>query len=91
MNKITRAAIKADTDIPADRKSGALAYLAGQAEVTLPKLLLTQAEASRTLSISRVSLWRLVKDGVITPVHIGGIRRYRLRDLQRIAAGGAAE
>ena len=91
MNKITRTVIKADEAIPADRKTGALAYLSGQADVLLPKLLLSQAEAARVLSISRVSLWRLVKDGVITPVHIGGIRRYRLRDLQRIAAGGAAE
>jgi hypothetical protein len=90
MNRITRAAIKADEAIPADRKAGALAYLNGQAEVLLPKLLLTQAEAARALSISRQSLWRLVQENLINPVEIGGIKRYRMADLTRIAAGGAA-
>ena len=90
MNKIVRAAIKADPEIPIERKAGALAYLSGHAEVLLPKLLLSQAEAARVLSISRVSLWRLVKEGVITPVEIGGIKRYRMSDLERIAARGAA-
>jgi hypothetical protein len=90
MHNTTRAVIKADTEIPTDRKAGALAYLSGQAEVLLPKLLLTQAEAARALSISRQSLWRLVQENLISPVEIGGIRRYRLADLQRLAAGGAA-
>ncbi len=90
MNTVVRAAIKADPEIPADRKAGALAYLSGQADVLLPKLLLSQAEAARVLSISRVSMWRLVKESVITPVEIGGIKRYRLADLERLAAGGAA-
>ena len=89
MNTITRAAIKADTAIPANRKAGALAYLSGQAEVLLPKLLVSTAEASRVLSVSRQTLWRWVTEGLIKPVEIGGVRRYRMADLHRLACGGA--
>ena len=88
MNTITRAAIKADKDIPAERKPAALAYLAGQAEVLLPKLLVSTAEASRALSVSRQTLWRWVTEGLIKPVEIGGVRRYRMADLQRLANMG---
>lgn len=42
MNTITRAAIKADAGIPADRNVGALAYLSGQAEVLLQNCLFRQ-------------------------------------------------
>lgn len=90
MNAITRAAIKADKDIPTDRKAGALAYLAGQAEVTLPKLLVSTAEAARMLSVSRQTIWRrFVCEGLIKPVELGGIKRYRVGDLQRLAGGAA--
>ena len=90
MHTTTRAVIKADASIPADRKVGALAYLSGQAEVTLPKILISTAEAARVLSVSRQTIWRWVTDGLIRPVEIGGVRRYRVGDLQRLASGGVA-
>ena len=89
MNTITRAAIKADSQIPADRKAGALAYLSGQAEVLLPKLLVSASEAGRVMSASRQSIWRWTRDDILSAVVIGGMKRYRMSDLQQLAQTGA--
>jgi len=89
MNTITRAAIKADSEIPADRKATAVSFLEGKAETFLPRLLVTQAEAASMLGVSRVTVFRLVQAGELTPVLIRGARRYRVEDLRRLAGGPA--
>ena len=88
MNGVTRAAIRADSSIPSDRKPGALKFLAGEASDLARPLLVTQSEAARLLSMSRVTVYRLVRDGALHPVEVRGAKRYRVEDLERIARGG---
>lgn len=52
-------------------------------------LLVNQAEASRLFGVSRYTLWRWARDGLIQPVVIRGVRRYRLADLEKLAVEGA--
>jgi hypothetical protein len=87
MNKITTAAIKADASLPSDRKEAALQFLRGQTDSLLPRFLVSQAEAARALSVSRLTIWRLVRDGILHPVCIRGARRYRVEELQVVARG----
>ena len=54
-------------------------------------LLTTQAEASRLIGVSRYTFWRWVRAGVIQPVMVRGVPRYRVTDLERLAAEGAPQ
>ena len=55
------------------------------------KLLLTQKDTAKLLSISRVTLWRMTRDGILHPVEIlPGTHRYRLDELQAFARSGKA-
>ena len=58
----------------------------------LPTRLLTPKEAARFLSISIRALDRLVKQGVVAVVRLGGARRFKLEDLmatiERNRSGG---
>ena len=87
MNPITRAAIKADVNIPSDRKDAGISFLEERDAIPLKKILVTQAEAGRMLSCSRATIYRLVKTGEIHPVSIRGMMRYSTNDLQKFAAG----
>lgn len=46
-------------------------------------LLLTAEEAARTLSVSRTTVYTLIKDGALRPVHIGRSCRLSRAELQR--------
>lgn len=48
-----------------------------------PPLLLTTTDAARLLSISRTTLYSLMADGSIQPVHIGRSCRVSTAELQR--------
>lgn len=50
--------------------------------------LLTPDQAADTLQISKVTLWRWEKQGYLVPVSIGGKKRYKSRDIQRIIEKG---
>lgn len=54
-------------------------------------LLANQVEASRLIGVSRYTLWRWVRDGVIQPVMVRGVARYRISDLEKLAAEGAPQ
>ena len=47
----------------------------------MPSRLLTPKEAARFLGISNRTLDRLVKQGMVAVVRLGGSRRFRLEDL----------
>ena len=49
-------------------------------------LLVCEREACRLLHISRSTLYRLRKAGVITPVSLMGAVRYRVAEIEQIAA-----
>lgn len=85
MNRITRAAVKADKAIPSDRKATALAFLDGRGDALLPRLLVTQAEAARMLGVSRITVYRLAQDGKLPVVAVRGAKRYRVSDLEGLA------
>jgi predicted DNA-binding transcriptional regulator AlpA len=52
-------------------------------------MLLTQKQAARMLSISRVTLWRMTKAGYFLPVEIlPGTSRYRYEEVEAVARLG---
>ena len=63
----------------------ALALLAGAPPPD--QLLYSGAQACRMISVSKPTLWRMVKSGTIVPVHLRGLTRYRKADLVRLAGG----
>lgn len=54
----------------------------GQSDV-----LLTRQEAQERLSVSRTTLWKWEKKNYLCPIEVGGKRRYKLSDLNRIMQG----
>ena len=48
------------------------------------------AQAAKILSVDKSTLWRWNKQGYLTTVEIGGKRRYKMSDIQRILEGGKA-
>ncbi len=54
--------------------------------------LATASQAAAYLSLSRTTLWRLQRQGILTPIKIGRALRFRWADLRRTAGleGGAA-
>ena len=75
---------------PAARRSAAVDSAMALLDGAPPDAILhSGAQAAKLLSISRPTLWRLVKSGTLKPVHIRGLTRYRRADLLALAAGGA--
>lgn len=46
-------------------------------------MLLSATEAAKRLGVSRITFWRWVKNGVIVPVLIGKIKKYRSSDIDK--------
>lgn len=57
--------------------------------VTQANPLVTQADGQKFLGISRTTLYFLRKNGSLPEVKIGSAVRFRMSDLQKIAASGA--
>ena len=53
-------------------------------------LLCSQADASRLLGVSRFTVWRMTRETVLHPVNIRGALRYRVAELEQLAAGSPA-
>ena len=47
--------------------------------------LATAAQAASFLSLSRTTIWRLERQGLLAPVRIGRTLRFRWRDLRAVA------
>lgn len=43
------------------------------------------------LDVSQATLWRWQKSGYLVPINVGGKRRYRMSDIQRILGGDNAQ
>ena len=55
------------------------------------RLLVTQKKAAEMLSVSRVTIWRMAKDGVLHPVEIlPGTWRYPYQEIAAIAGNELA-
>ena len=53
-------------------------------------LLVSQATAAHLLQTSRFTIWRCVKDGQLHPVKIRGATRYKVSEIEKLAAGEPA-
>ncbi len=51
-------------------------------------LLLTPTETARELRLSRQTIWRLTRQGILKPVLIGGCTRYRREEIEQFATRG---
>lgn len=49
---------------------------------------LSVAKVAEILSVDKTTLWRWNKRGYLTHIEIGGKRRYKMSDVQRILNGG---
>jgi len=61
-----------------------IAMLEAEAAATSDQLL-TIDEAAKLLSVSKMTLYRWDKNGYLKKVEIGGKRRYRKSDIERLA------
>jgi excisionase family DNA binding protein len=52
------------------------------------KVLFSRLEAAAALSISCVTLWRLVKAGKVRPTYVGSRQLFPATELQRFASAG---
>ncbi|MBU6513965.1 MAG: helix-turn-helix domain-containing protein [Betaproteobacteria bacterium] len=46
-----------------------------------PEVLLSSRQVQQMLGLSRTSIWRLTRRGVLAPVHIGAALRFRRSDV----------
>lgn len=49
---------------------------------------ITAARAAEVLEVDRSTLWRWAKSGYLSPVEVGGKRRYRTSEVEKIQRGG---
>ena len=92
--KIIQAALDADVSIPSETSTEIKELLSGrQRELPTETLLMSIPEACAALRCSRQTVWRLVKDGELSPVRLRGLVRFRRMDIEELAgrAGGGRE
>ena len=61
-----------------------------EAEAKAKEMLLTPTEVCEQLKISDVTLWRWQKAEYLTPLYIGGKRRFKSSEVQAIIEKGGA-
>lgn len=100
MNPTSRAILESvvstDASLSAPERGVIERLLRGLLEVPSPPrsadepLLVTQKVAAQLLSVSRVTVWRLAKDGVLHPVEIfPGTWRYAYAEIMKLARAGS--
>ena len=82
-SQLVRVALANDNTVRPDQRNAALAVLLDQL-VEMP-LLLTQAQVAKMLSVSRVTIFRMVRDGELPVVTVRGLKRYRRTDVEALA------
>ena len=100
MNPTTRAifqsVLTSDPTLTLPERAALQRTISGEVEEpTLPgsasnePLLITQKKAAELLSVSRVTIWRMTKDGLLHPVEIlPGTCRYSRREVAALALHG---
>ncbi len=90
-NTIIQCSLCDLTSIVGDAIEKRLAQVEAMAEAKAMDVLLTSDQAEETLKISSTTRWRWDKSGYLTPIFIGGKRRYRRSDIMAlIEQGGRA-
>ena len=87
-SQIVRAALMGDETIRPDLRDAVLSVLSEKGQNGMLPLLVTQAQAARMLNVSRVTIFRMVRDGQLVPVTLRGLKRYRREDIESIAKNG---
>jgi hypothetical protein len=55
-------------------------------------MLITQKAAAHLLSVSRVTVWRMTRDGLLHPIELlPGTVRYSLHEVEQLARSGCVE
>ena len=86
--KAVRAILATDQDIAPEQRDAALAILNGRVPQAGPMpLLLTQMQAARLLGVSRYTIWRMTREGLLHPVSVRDSTRYRRTEIEMIANG----
>ena len=71
---------------PAKKRDAALAAASQALHSQAPdQLLVNQSEAARLLSVSKCTVWRMVKSGALHPIKVLGAVRYSVEELRRLA------
>lgn len=94
---ILQSVVTADAALSAPERAALQRVIEGNFETTeaIPStsnapLLLTQKDAAKLLSVSRVTVWRLTRDQVLHPVEIlPGTWRYAYDEIAKLARVGA--
>ncbi len=76
---------------PTAKRTAMLAALESARTNRPATLLLTPTEAARELRLSRQTIWRLSRQGVLKPVLIGSSTRYRRTEIEQLATQGLAK
>jgi predicted DNA-binding transcriptional regulator AlpA len=98
LNATSRAVLLAtlttDAELSITERDAIRRLISGEAENHLPdqrqpeRLLVNQKSAAALLGVSRVTIWRMTKDGVLHPVEIlPGTWRYRYAEISDVAHG----
>ena len=60
------------------------------ATLPYPEILLSSTQVQQMLGLSRTSIWRLTRHGVLLPVHIGTALRFRRSDVLALMQAGTS-
>ena len=85
------ALLSRDPDVRCDQRDAVRVVLSEKSSPGAPAiqpLLLTQSQVAQMLNVSRITVYRLVKEKVIIPTIIQGMHRYRREDIERLAREG---
>ena len=89
---ILQSVLSSDKDLSGPENETLRRLLSGEPEAapnSAPTMLLTQKEAAQQLSLSRVTLWRLTKQGLFHPVEVTpSTRRYHYSEIAAFARTG---
>ena len=61
------------------------------ATLSYREVLLSRTQVQQMLGLSRTSVWRLTRRGVLTPVHIGAALRFRRSDVLALMQIGTTQ
>lgn len=76
--------IEAGKAIVADAKESLEQLITDQHAETYP----SKQKVMELLGVGETTLWRWAKNGYLVPLNVGGKRRYRMSDVNRILKGG---
>lgn len=60
------------------------------ATLPFPEILLSSTQVQQMLGLSRTSIWRLTRLGVLLPVHIGTALRFRRSEVLALMQDGTS-